>query len=609
MNKPGRNDPCFCGSKKKFKHCCMQPSLEKREISPSLNRLSDIAALPALLEVANKERLEGKLQEALAHYDAILRLNPNEPEALHFSGMISFQAEEYAKAEQLVRRSIASNPTNISNSYYLVNLSLILKAQSKFQEAVECQLKAIELQPDNAFAYLNLGVTLVAMGRDDEAIENYRKAIALNPDFKEAFYNLGIALRLQGDHIGAIQCNQRVLELDPTYVDAYINLSSSNIVLKNFDAVSAYSLKAIALNPAHFNSYYNLGIACHEQGNLTGSLVFFDHGASLNPNYMNLHCARSLVMLALGNFDQGWKGYEFRWYQENQPEPMRHYPYPWWLGESLQDKTIFVWGEQGIGDQMMFSSMLEELIPLVKHCIFACTKKVIPLFSRSFPKAQVIDLEDASQLASLHHTIDVQSALGSMARWLRPTLERFPHKPYFLKPDQDRVLYWKARLAELGPELKVGICWRSGNISGDRIFYCTQIEQWGPIFSVPGVTFVNLQYDECSLELAQAKEQFGIEVHAFSEVDLYDDIDETAALNKALDLVISAPTSASILSGALGVPTWQMVSGFNWQLMGTSENCWYSSLKTIHRNWDQPWELIMENIAVLLKQQVAQHNG
>ncbi len=615
MKKITRNDPCFCGSKKKFKHCCMQPSSEQRLISSPIKQFiatssdfsPNFSPIPRLLEKAKEARLAGNFPAALAHYESILRLNPDEPDALHYSGMIAFQKNEYDAAQELIQRSIAAASTQTIRSFYLVNLSLVFKAQSNYQQAIECLLNAIQLQSDNPCAFLNLGVTQVAMGLDEEAIINYRQAIVLNPNFKEAFYNLGIALRLNGEHLEAIHCNQRVIELDPTYTDAYINLAASHIVLKNFDAVCAYSLKAIALDPTLFNPYFNLGVACHEQGNLEGSLVFLERCAALNPNYMNAHCARSLVMLALGNLEQGWKGYEFRWHKETQPEPLRHYPYPWWLGEPIEDKTILVWGEQGIGDQIMFSSMVEDLIPRAKHCIVACAKKLLPLFRRSFPQAQIIDLEDPIQLALVHGEIHIQSALGSMARWLRPTLNHFPRKTHFLTPDLHRVTYWKKRLAELGSELNVGICWRSGNISGDRVFYCTQIEQWASIFSVLGVRFINLQYDECGFELAQAKAQFGVDIHAFSEVDLYDDIDETAALTKALDLVISAPTTVGILSAALGVPTWQMVSGFNWQLHGTDENCWYTSLKTIARNWDQPWEFIMDQIAERLRLHVMQH--
>jgi len=216
---------------------------------------------------------------------------------------------------------------------------------------------------------------------------------------------------------------------------------------------------------------------------------------------------------------------------------------------------------------------------------------------RSLPGIQVLDLDDTLAMDAVKGIIEVQCALGSLARWLRPEVASFPKADHFLTPNPVRVAYWKNRLSSLGPERNVGICWRSGDMSGDRHWYCTRIEQWQTIFSVPGVRFINLQYDECSAELESARHHCGVTVHAFPEVDLFDDLDETAALTRALDLVITAPTTAGILAAALGVPVWMMISGFEWQHLGTAENCWYSSLVSIHRQWDQPWETILDQTA------------
>jgi hypothetical protein len=229
--------------------------------------------------------------------------------------------------------------------------------------------------------------------------------------------------------------------------------------------------------------------------------------------------------------------------------------------------------------------------------IFACARKLMPLMQRSFPGILVLDLADRSALESVQEGIEAQSALGSLARWLRPDVASFPRADHFLIPDPLRTAYWKKRLAEMGPAFNVGICWRSGNLAGDRQFYCTEIEQWQELFAVAGIRFINLQYGPCSAELESVRQQYGVTVHDFSEVDLFDDLDETAALTCALDLVISAPTAVGILTAALGVPAWVMISGFYWQQFGTDENCWYHSMVSLRRNWDQPWEAMLNQIA------------
>ena len=114
---------------------------------------------------------------------------------------------------------------------------------------------------------------------------------------------------------------------------------------------------------------------------------------------------------------------------------------------------------------------------------------------------------------------------------------------------------------------------------------------------MPGVHFVNLQYDECGNELEQARAEFGVTLHHFSEVDMLDDLDETAGLMKALDLVISAQTAVSAQAGALGVPCWQIGGGADWTALGAEHNPWYPAMKCFRRRWGQPWSGVIERIA------------
>jgi len=457
--------------------------------------------------------------------------------------------------------------------------------------------------PDDIATYLNTAAWQMQQGRYQEASESYGNALLLNPDSRDILYDLGIALRLQGDHVTAIYCNQRVLELDPTYINAYDNLCDSYISLKNHGALAETALKAIQLDKHHANGYYHLGIACIEQGDLPAGRDFLERAAALNPHNNNILNTLGLACLASGDLARGWQGYERRWFKETMPVQMQHLNWPHWLGESGQ--VIYVWAEQGIGDQIMLASMLGDLIARSKKVIFSCAKKLLPLIRRSFPTIEVLDLADPQAIASVRDQIEVQCALGSLARWLRPDVASFPRADHFLVPDQARVQYWQQRLGAMGEALNVGICWRSANLSGDRQFYSALIEQWQPILAVPGVRFINLQYDECSAELASVRQKYGIAVQSFPEVDLFNDLDETAALTQALDLVISAPTAVGILAAAIGVPAWVTISGFYWQNFGTAENCWYGHMTTVHRSWEQPWEITLNRVAAMLKSLVS----
>jgi hypothetical protein len=281
----------------------------------------------------------------------------------------------------------------------------------------------------------------------------------------------------------------------------------------------------------------------------------------------------------------------------------RQFPYPRWAGEPLAGKRLLVWGEQGIGDEILYSAMYEEVAGAAQACVIECAPKLLAQFTRSFPGARVVPRSDPPH-PDTAQPFDFQSPAGTLACWLRPDIAAFPARAGHLVADLARVAAWRERIARLGDGLKVGFSWRSSNLKGERALACTRLDQWGAIFGVPGVRFVSLQYDECSEELARARERFGVELTAFPEVDLYNDLDEAAALTCALDLVISAPTAVSLHAAALGVPTWQMSYGADWHMHGTDRNLWLPSITTFKRAWDQEWETVIAAIAARLRERV-----
>ncbi len=594
MNKTGRNEPCPCGSGKKYKYCCVA----NEHVVDEQSRRNESHSLAVSFERAFHLHQQGQHNEAGEIYRDILQKQPDHDRAMHYLGVLAYQTKQYELAEELISKSISIAPRIAK---YYCNYGLLLIDLERYQQVVECQQMAIQLNPNYAEPYLNLSAALFKLGRYAESALNARKAIERNPLSARAFDNLGIALRFLHEFDASIKSHESAIQLEPTNVAAYVNLAATYLEIKDLAAVNRYCMAAIRLDPNHAHAYMYLGLASQELGNLEQAKTFMQHALTLTPADELIRWNLSLIMLSTGNLEVGWKGYEARWRLEQLlPVCLIEFPYPWWQGEEMPDKTILIWWEQGIGDQIMFANMYYDVIARFKLCIVACPKKLMPLLARSFPLARFVCKDDTQQLDGLTSVVDVQSALGSLARWLRPTVAAFPKLKRFLVPDANRLQHWKDRLAELGPGLKVGICWRSGNTAGGRQFYCTQIEQWAPIFAVRGVHFINLQYDECSAELARAKEMMGVTVHHYPEVDLFDDLDETAALTGALDLVIAIPTTSAILAAAIGVDSWMLSSGFTWQKFGTAENCWYTTATHLQRRWDQPWEVFLAKIATAL---------
>jgi len=262
-----------------------------------------------------------------------------------------------------------------------------------------------------------------------------------------------------------------------------------------------------------------------------------------------------------------------------------------------------------VGDEIMFANMHHDLIRAAGaegRIYISCDPRLVPLFARSFPEAVVGPFASARHNGRTlrlcpwlkdHPPLDGYVPAGSLARDFRASIDDFPKRPGFLAPNPARVAHWRARLAALGPGPYVGLCWRSGLKTAARSKYYAPLDLWGPVLERRDVTFVNLQYDDCAEELAAASARFGAPIHALGGIDLRHDLDENASLCAALDLVLSAPTTAGALAGAVGTETWFLTLGPVWPMLGQSAYPWYPGSRVLMAPRFGAWEELLSETA------------
>jgi tetratricopeptide (TPR) repeat protein len=478
-------------------------------------------------------------------------------------------------------------------------LGRVFAQAGRYDEALDALSRAESLGGALAELYLETGFVLDALHRHDEAACSFERAIELCPGYARAHLNLGNERLEQNRHHDAVTCYLRALDLRPEYLEAHDNLGNAYRAQGKFDLAESSYRRALEIEPSDIRARNNLACALSWQGRLEEARSCFEEVLRENPAHIEAQVNLGMLRLTQGDFERGWEGYEWRFRQTrnglaiNAPRP---FPYPMWQGEPLAGKRLLIWGEQGIGDELLFSSMYPGVIAQSGRCTIECAGKLVSLFSRSFPGARVIARSEPPAAEAIAG-FDYHVSAGSLARWLRRDLADFPETRAHLVPQPMRVAHWRERLAALGPGLKVGFSWRSVNLKGERALYCTCLEQWQPLFSIPGVHLICVQYDECAAELDDCRRRFGVRLHKFDEVDLFNDIDEAAALSKALDLVISAPTAASSLAAAVGVETWQMNVGPDWETHGTDRKPWHPTIVPYNRAWNATWESVMERVA------------
>ena len=488
-----------------------------------------------------------------------------------------------------------------------------------YSNSLKCYENALTLEPDNAEIALNLGRLAYQMNMKDVAEKLFVHYLAHFPGGAEGTNNLACALRDQARFDEAIDVLKPVVMANQDNPMLWNTLGTVLTEKGEVEQAVVFFDEALRLDASFEKARYNRGNARLQLDDPRGALIDCEEAlrtAALDSDIAMMSLSRSTMLLAAGELAKGWDAYEVRLdptfldathFLIEQPK--------WTPGTDITGKKVLVLGEQGLGDEVLFANVLPDVVDAVGpdgELTIAVEARLVNLFQRSFPTAKV---GSHSTFKVEHHTvrvaafvpdmteIDYWSPMGSLLRQYRTSLEAYPAKTGFLTPDPERVAYWKAQLAALGPEPAVGIVWKSLLNDSGRRRYFSPFEQWKPILATPGVRFINLQYGDCDAELAEAKEKLGIEIWNPPGIDLKNDLDEVAALSAAVALVIGPANAATNIAAACGAPTWFISTPSAWPRLGTNHYPWYPQARAFQPEGYNNWGPVMTEIAEALAAQ------
>ncbi|MBI4741601.1 MAG: tetratricopeptide repeat protein, partial [Betaproteobacteria bacterium] len=406
----------------------------------------------------------------------------------------------------------------------LVKQADALSGKGCHAEAAEVCRQAIALQPDCFDAHIHLGNSLKKQGRLRDAEASCRRAIELRPDQALAHYNLGNALFLQRELDGAESGYRRAIELQPDYLAAHVNLGSLLKDSARFAEAEAAYRSALELKPDFAEGRWNL----------------------------------SLLLLLQGKYAEGWPYYEARYdpAHRDRPATKPRLPFPQWQGEPLAGKSLVVWGEQGLGDEIQFARYLPLLKARGLTRLTLVGQPALKTLQQSTPGADaVISLGEA---LPAH---DYWTFLLSLPLRFGTTLQTIPATLPYLRADPERMARWRVRLPRDG--FKVGLVWRgSAGHKNDANRSLPGLAALAPLWAVPG---------------------------------------DTAAIVAQLDLVVCVDTSVAHLAGALGKPCWVLLPavGTDWRwLQERADSPWYPGVVRLFRQTSAGrWEETVGEVA------------
>jgi len=481
-----------------------------------------------------------------------------------------YQEGKTQQAEKICQQVLANYPLNAEAIHIL---GVIAHGESKHNIAVGFIKRAIELDPKQSAFYNNLGNVLREQEILDESAQAYSKAIQLQPNSAEIYNNLGVVLQEQGKLKEAIQAYEKAIEIRPDCTGVYINF----------------------------------GNALQEQGEVEKSIQTYRKAIQIQPDSAEAHKNLGMSLLLTGSFDDGWKQFAWRWQCKDFISEKRHFPQSNWDGSNLRSKTILVWAEQGIGDEIMFASMLSDLLEMGDNIIVECDARLIPLFQRSFPKIQFLPRQVPPDPQLFDTNIDYQIPMGNLGQWLRFNKDSFTAGNYLL-PCSKRVLQLKGKYRSLSNDkLLIGISWKSINRDIGKT-KSTLLEDWTSVLSQDGCYFINLQYGDTKSEIEEyVSDKKHISIYQDKEINPLTDLDGFAAQVSALDLVISTSNTTVHLAGALGQNVWtllRLVPSWRWMTQRT-DTLWYPKMRLFRQQQLGNWSHVFDEVKQTLENYIA----
>ena len=534
---------------------------------------------------------QGKVDKAAARFRSALSLRPDLAEAHMNLGNLLQSQGRLVEALASQERALTLKPELAEACYSRGN---VLQAQGRIDEAVAAYRQALELKPGFAEAHTNLGNALQAGRKLDEAVASYEHALALKPDYAEAHYNLGNARQAQQLLAEAAECYQRALALKPNLPEAHYNLGNLRQGLGNLEGAEACFERALNLRPAYAEAHYNLGCVLQQQGRLGTALAEMRTALKIRPEYAQARFGLALAEVQSGDLLRGWQDYEARWESPDHDTPRRTYLQPLWTGERLKAGRLLVWGEQGVGDEIMFAGLIPDAIRTGNAITLECDPRLQPLFARSFPEIEVVasrGVQTGSEDAPAE--VAAQMPAGSLPGLFRNSEADFgsASSPYLLADREERDRF----RSRYGNDRRlVGLAWHTKNARTGRK-RAMALSQLGPLFGLPGIHWVSLQYgDFDELEAQAARAPLVID----RSVDQFANMDRFAAQVASMDLVLTIDNSTAHLAGALGLPVWLMLphaADWRW-LEKRADSPWYPTMRLFRQPQPGAWGAVVDAV-------------
>ncbi|MCX6027647.1 MAG: tetratricopeptide repeat protein, partial [Chloroflexi bacterium] len=558
-------------------------SLYRKALARDPNLAEACNNLATLLAQSGDEReAEGLLQRAVA-------LQPDYGEAHNNLGILWSARGDHPRALPAFERAVALEGTR---PQWLRNLGDAYIEHFRYIAALAAYDCALAIDPGDVECWSVRGFALRGLRRPDEAIASFQRALAIAPSHVDSLSRLAIVLKEQKRLDEAVVAMTKATEIDPANVRLLANFAAIYEAKGECARVRELAARAVEIDPAYPEAYNVLAYREWEEGRYDAALALYQKVLALDPGDRTANFSLGLIWLLQGDYDRGWKQFEWRKRFDSVVFDHGEYGDAEWTGESLEGRDILLHSEQGIGDAIQFIRYAPDLKALgARRVYLECPDPIAPLLTG------VRGVDAVVARGTRLPSYDVHANLMSLPGLLGTTLETIPTEvPYI--PVEPRT----ARAMVNAPEgtLTVGIVWAGNPIHARDYLRSAPLEAFAPLCSIPYTRIYSLQKGSAAeRQLAECPLPGVVNLAPY-----LDDLRDTAAVIDALDLVISVDTSVAHLAGALGKETWLLlphVPDFRWML-GRTDSPWYPTMRLFRQPAPRDWASVFAEAEQALRE-------
>ena len=598
----------------------------KKILLPLLNEPKpheNIFFLMGLINIA-----ENKFNDSIKYFNLAIKKNPNNPLFYYNTALAYDQTNKRQKAILFYKKCLNLDKKNFEA---WINYGNILKKINKFQESIDCYQNALRIRPEANLALLNISLAFFNINKVSKGINILKKipknskinkqietSIALgyllNEEYNEglilsnsliendpnnftAITNRGIILNHLGKFKEAVKDFSLILKINPNNTDALSNMGLSEKRLGNYKSALKLINSAIEKDGSHIEAHcIKAGIFNDLNDNFKSS-KYYKKALSINKNHPEANFGLALNYLTNLEFESGWKYFDWRFIVQKTKIHFFKTEKKIWDGKNL-NKKLFIWGEQGLGDQILFGSLLKNFINYPEQIVIQINEKIIKLFQRSFPQFKFI----ANMKLINNYDYDQHISFVGLGKVFIKNINYFKNNNLsFLKDNPE--LTKKIKSMFVSKKIICGLSWKSINVDvgSDKSL---NIKELNNIFKMKEFDFINLQYGDVKDDISFVEKNYDKKIQYLKNIDLFSDVDSASSIIVSCDIIITTSNTTAHLSGALGKITYLLIPlsrGKLWYWTDIKgKSYWYPSIKifkqTKQNSWKEPINKMIDSI-------------